>query len=45
VEPEAVAFFDDHLPNVEAAARLGMSAHQVQGVAETRSRLERDGLL
>jgi putative hydrolase of the HAD superfamily len=45
VEPEAVAFFDDHLPNVEAAARLGMTAHQVRGVAETRSRLEREGLL
>lgn len=44
-QPEAVAFFDDNLPNVEAAASLGMGAHHVQGVAETRSCLERAGLL
>ena len=44
-QPEAVAFFDDNLPNVEAAASLGMHAHHVQGVAETRSCLERAGLL
>jgi putative hydrolase of the HAD superfamily len=45
VQPEAVAFFDDNPPNVEAAASLGMDAHHVQGVAETRSCLERAGLL
>lgn len=45
VQPEAVVFFDDNLPNVEAAASLGMEAHHVQGVAETRDCLERAGLL
>jgi epoxide hydrolase-like predicted phosphatase len=45
VQPEKVAFFDDNLPNVEAAASLGMDAHHVQGVAETRTCLERAGLL
>jgi putative hydrolase of the HAD superfamily len=45
VQPEAVVFFDDNLPNVEAAASLGMDAHRVQGVAETRDCLESAGLL
>lgn len=43
--PNAVAFFDDNLPNVEAAASLGMAAHHVQGVAETRACLVDAGLL
>jgi HAD superfamily hydrolase (TIGR01509 family) len=45
VQPEAVAFFDDNLPNVEAAASFGMAAHHVQGVAETRKCLVGVGLL
>ncbi len=45
VQPEVVVFFDDNLPNVEAAASLGMTAHHVQGVAEARDCLERAGLL
>jgi putative hydrolase of the HAD superfamily len=45
VSPDAVAFFDDNLPNVEAAASLGMAAHHVQGVAETRACLVDAGLL
>jgi putative hydrolase of the HAD superfamily len=45
VQPEAVVFFDDNLPNVVAAASVGMEAHHVQGVAETRDCLERAGLL
>jgi putative hydrolase of the HAD superfamily len=45
VSPNAVAFFDDNLPNVEAAAWLGMAAHHVQGVAETRACLVDTGLL
>lgn len=45
VSPEAVAFFDDNLPNVEAAASLGMAAHHVQGLADTRACLAGAGLL
>ena len=45
IQPEAVAFFDDILLNVEAAASLGMAAHHAQGVAGTRACLERAGLL
>jgi HAD superfamily hydrolase (TIGR01509 family) len=45
VSPDAVAFFDDNLPNVEAAASLGMAAHHVRGVAETHACLVDAGLL
>ena len=45
VQPKAVAFFDDNLSNVEAAASFGMAAHHVRGVAETRKCLVGAGLL
>lgn len=39
-----IAFFDDTEVNVAAAARAGMSAHRVEGVAELEQRLESLGV-
>ncbi len=45
VLPEAVTFFDDLEPNVEAAKQLGMQAHRVEGIDELRACLREIGFL
>ncbi len=45
VPAERVAFFDDFLPNVEAARREGMTAFQVRGVEELNLSLRENGFL
>jgi glucose-1-phosphatase len=40
VMPAAVCFFDDSAANVEAARRLGMQAHHVQGFGDLTEKLE-----
>jgi len=44
VPPSRIAFFDDTEVNVEAAARAGMEAHLVDGIAELDGRLRSLGL-
>lgn len=45
LEAGATVFIDDLLPNVEAAAALGLDAVHFQGAAPLRQALERRGLL
>jgi glucose-1-phosphatase len=45
VEISDLVFFDDNRENVEAAHRVGMQAHQVEGLAELRERLTALGYL
>ena len=45
VDPERLWFFDDSLPNVQAAERLGIRAFQVHGVAGAATALRREGLI
>lgn len=40
-----IHFFDDLRANVAAARALGMNAHEVSGIAQTRAALARAGLL
>ena len=40
-----VVFFDDSPENVEGARRIGMAAHQVDGIAELEAKLGELGLL
>ena len=44
VAPDRIAFFDDSLPNVEAAAAAGIQAHHVVGLVELERTLTRLGL-
>lgn len=44
VDPAAILYFDDSAPNVEAARRAGMAAHQVAGLAALERRLAALGL-
>lgn len=45
VTAEAVAFFDDSLPNVEAARREGITAFHVRGIEELTHSLRENGFL
>ena len=45
VEPAQVLFFDDAAGNVDAATRLGMRGHVVDGPDAVRRRLVDDGLI
>ncbi len=44
-EPSAVYFFDDSLPNIHAARRLGMRAFHVEGIGPLLDVLRAEGLL
>ena len=43
--PDEILYVDDRLENVQAAQTFGISAHQVQGLAETVSLLRRMNVL
>lgn len=43
-KPEHILFFDDNLPNIDAARRLGMRAELVRGLAETEQALLKMGI-
>ena len=45
LNPAEVVFVDDHLPNVDAARRLGLHAILFQSAAELRGQLVSLGLL
>ena len=45
VPPRRIAFFDDTPVNVEAARSVGISAHEVDGIAALKKELQRLGIL
>ena len=45
VPPQRIAFFDDTPVNVEAARSVGISAHEVDGIAALKKELQRLGIL
>ncbi len=45
VPPQRIAFFDDTPVNVEAARSVGISAHEVDGIAALKEELQRLGIL
>ena len=45
VPPRRIAFFDDTPVNVEAARSVGISAHEVDGIAALIKELQRLGIL